>query len=97
VMFSSRHPDELKALAEKAGNGATTGSIEKAANFGDTIVLSIPFRAVEEVAEKIGSQDGKTIIETVNPYPQRDGKMAQEVRDSDRAASEFVADHFPEA
>jgi len=37
------------------------------------------------------------IIKTVNPYPQRGGQMAQEVRDSDRAASEFVADHFPEA
>lgn len=97
VMFSSRHPDELKALAEEAGNNASTGTIDEAADFGDAIILSVPFWAVEEVAEKIGPRDGEIIIETVNPYPDRDGQMARQVRDSDRAASEFVADHFPGA
>ncbi|HLR26782.1 MAG TPA: NAD(P)-binding domain-containing protein [Fodinibius sp.] len=97
ILFSSRHPDELKALAKEAGKNATTGTIEEASALGDVIVLSVPFWAVEEVAEKIGPQSGRMIIETVNPYPQRDGQMAQKVRDSSRAASEFVADHFPEA
>lgn len=97
VMFSSRHPDKLKTLADEAGNNASAGTIEEAAGFGDTIILSVPFWAVEEVAGKIGLQDDKIIIETVNPYPGRDGQMAQEVRDSNRAASEFVADYFPRA
>lgn len=97
VMFSSRHPEELKTLAAEAGNNASVGTIEEAAGFGEAIILSVPFWAVEEVAEKIGPQDGKIIIETVNPYPDRDGQMAQEVRDSNRAASEFVADYFPGA
>lgn len=97
VMFSSRHPEELKTLAGEAGSNASVGTIEEAADFGEAIILSVPFWAVEEVAEKIGEQDGKIIIETVNPYPDRDGQMAQEVRDSNRAASEFVADHFPGA
>ncbi len=98
VMFSSRHPDELKDLANEAGENASTGSIEEAANFGDIIILSIPFWGVEEVAEKVGQRlKGKILIETVNPYPERDGEMAQDVRDSDRAASEFVADQFPDA
>lgn len=39
----------------------------------------------------------KTIIETTNPYPKRDGAMAEEIRQSERAASEFVADYFPDA
>lgn len=97
VMFSSRHPDELRDLAQEAGENASVGSIEEAAKFGNTIILSIPYWAVEEVADKIGPQKGKTVIETVNPYPGRDGEMAQKVRDSERAASEFVAEHFPEA
>jgi predicted dinucleotide-binding enzyme len=97
ILFSSRHPDELKELADEAGENATTGTIEEAANFGDIIILSIPFWAVEEVAEKTGPLTDKILIETVNPYPERDGQMAQDVRDSDRAASEFVAEQFPQA
>lgn len=97
IVFSSRHPDQLKALAQKAGDKAQTGTVEKATDFGDTIILSVPFWAVEEVATKVGSMEGKTIIETTNPYPERDGAMAEEVRQSDRAASEFVAEYFPDA
>jgi predicted dinucleotide-binding enzyme len=97
ILFSSRHPDELKELAEEAGENATTGTIKEAANFGDIVILSIPFWGVEEVAEKTGPLTDKILIETVNPYPERDGQMAQDVRDSDRAASEFVAEQFPQA
>ncbi len=97
VMFSSRHPEQLSNLAEEAGNKASFGTIKEASDFGSLIILSVPFWAVEEVAKKIGEQEGKTIIETTNPYPGRDGDMAQEVRDSNRAASEFIAEHFPEA
>lgn len=97
IMFSSRHPDQLKPLAEKAGENAQTGTVIEAAKFGDIIILSVPFWAVEEVAEKVGPLQGKTIIETTNPYPERDGSVAEEVRQSERAASEFVADYFPDA
>lgn len=97
AMFSSRHPETLKDLAEKAGKNASVGTVEEAAEFGEVLILSVPFWAVKQVAEKIGPQEGKIIIETTNPYPNRDGDMAQDVRDSERAASEFVADHFPKA
>lgn len=97
VLFSSRHPDQLKELVTEAGKNATVGTVEEAADFGDTIILSVPFWAVEEVAEKTGPLEGKTIIETTNPYPGRDGEMAQEVRDSNKPASLFVAEHFPKA
>lgn len=97
VMFSSRHPETLINLAEKAGKNASVGTVEEAAEFGEAIILSVPFWAVKQVADKIGPQGGKIIIETTNPYPERDGDIAREVRDSDRAASEFVAGHFPEA
>src|SRR5699024_10685953 len=95
ILFSSRHPAELKALAKEAGKNATTGTIEEASALGDVIVLSVPFWAVEEVAGKIGPQSGKMIIETVNPYPQRDGQMAQKVCDSSRAASVCVVVYCP--
>lgn len=97
VKFSSRHPDQLKELAEDAGENASVCTIKEAADFGDVLVLSIPFWAVEEVAEKTGSLEGKIIIETTNPYPGRDGEIATKARESSKAASTFVADHFPKA
>lgn len=97
ILFSSRHPEQLEELVEEAGNNASVGTVTEAADFGEVVVLSVPFRAVEEVAAKVGALPGKILIETTNPYPERDGEMARRLRDSDRAASEFAADQFPEA
>jgi len=97
IMFSSRHPNRLKKLAKRAGKNASVGTIEEAAQFGKVIILSIPFWGIKEVAEKLNPLKGKIIIETVNPYPERDGQLALDVRRSERAASEFVADYFPKA
>lgn len=97
ILFSSRHPDQLEDLANKAGKKAATGTVKQAADFGDLLVLSVPFWAVEEVAEKAGPLKDKTIIETTNPYPGRDGEVAKKARESEKPASVFVADHFPEA
>lgn len=97
ILFSSRHPDQLNELAEEAGNNTTVGTIKQAADFGNVLVLSIPFWAVEEVAEKMGPLEDKVIIETANPYPGRDGEVAKKARESDNPASTFVADYFPKA
>lgn len=40
VMFSSRHPKELKQMADEVG--AKVGTIEEAAAFGEVILLAIP-------------------------------------------------------
>lgn len=97
VLFSSRHPEQLTGLTEEAGENASAGTIEEAAGFGKIVILSIPFWAVEEVAGKVAPLDGKTVIETANPYPGRDGEIANKVRDSNKAASEYVAKQFPKA
>ena len=96
VMFSSRHPEQLKELADRAGSNASTGAIMEAAQFGDIIVISIPFWAMEDLSEEIqGYVEDKLIIDTTNPYPERDGGMAQQVRDSSKGSTEFVSDLFP--
>ena len=41
-----------------------------------------------------GEYGGKVIIDATNPYPSRDGAMAQEVRDSNRNESEYTAMKF---
>lgn len=97
VLFSSRHPEELKELSAEAGKKAKVGSVEEAAEFGELLVLSVPFKAIPELSEKLSPLKDKIIIETTNPYPERDGEIAERIRKNEKPASVFVADEFPEA
>src|ERR1700743_2263474 len=49
VMFSSRHPEELKDLVAAAGPNARAGSVADAVAFGDVIILAVPYPALEEI------------------------------------------------
>lgn len=95
VMFSSRHPEELKGMAESVG--ATTGTTEEAASFGEVILLAIPYGKVTDLASQIGLKN-KILIDAGNPYPQRDGDVAQQVIDDEsQTATGYVASQFPGA
>ena len=68
VMFSgSRDPAKLEGLAREAG-GARTGSPREAVEFGDVVMFSVPWRAVDDVLAQTGSLDGKVVIDTTNQY-----------------------------
>ena len=94
-MFSSRHPKELQSMADEVG--AKVGTTEKAAEFGEVILLAIPYGKVPDVAKQI-NLDGKILIDAGNPYPQRDGEVAQKVIDDpNQTATGYVASLFPKA
>lgn len=97
VMFSSRHPEQLTALKEEAGPNAQTGTPDEAAVFGEVIVLSIPFKAIEMVAREWRDLlRSKIIIDTCNPYPGRDGEIASQViNDPDIRQSGYTAQQLP--
>src|SRR5437762_13385247 len=83
VLFSSRHPETLNALVEKAGPHASRGTIAEAVAFGDVILLSIPYGSLAQFGREHGARiAGKIVIDTGNPYPERDGPIAEEVRSS---------------
>lgn len=93
VMFSSRHPETLQPMADAVE--ALIGTVEEAATFGDVILLAIPFGKVPDVAQQIGALDGKILIDAGNPYPQRDGEVAQQVIDDpSQTATGYVAAQF---
>lgn len=99
VLFSSRHPDKLNGLVKESEGNAKAVSVAKAfeAN-ADVYLLAIPFKDIDETAELYaGEYGGKVIIDATNPYPERDGKMAQEIRDDNRNASEYTAMKFSTA
>lgn len=96
VLFASRHPDELTQLTKEAGGNAKAVTMDEAweAN-ADVYLLAVPFKAIDKLSELYaGEYHGKVIIDATNPYPERDGEMAQDVRDSYRNASEYTAMKF---
>jgi predicted dinucleotide-binding enzyme len=81
VLISSRHPDELKALAASLGPKARVGTPREAALFGEVVLVSVPYKALPQIGQDLKSElAGKIVLDTCNPYPERDGPMAIEVR-----------------
>jgi 8-hydroxy-5-deazaflavin:NADPH oxidoreductase len=81
VLISSRNPDELKPLAQTLGPKAHVGTPREAALFGDVVLISIPYGALPQVGRDLKSElAGKIVLDTGNPYPERDGAMALEAR-----------------
>ena len=81
VMISSRHPEQLKGLAAKLGPKARVGTPAEAAAFGEVVVVSVPYAATPQVGRDYAKQmAGKVVLDTGNPYPNRDGPMADEAR-----------------
>jgi len=81
VLYSSRHPDTLKDIVRTAGPKACAGTVKEAIAFGDVVVLSVPFKALPALdAETKKALMGRIVIDTSNPYPERDGVIADEAR-----------------
>jgi 8-hydroxy-5-deazaflavin:NADPH oxidoreductase len=81
VMVSSRKPDELRAIGQSIGHGVKTGTAQGAAEFGTVIVIAVPYGSEPQVGQELASQlAGKVVIDLGNPYPERDGPMADEAR-----------------
>ena len=74
VVSNSRGPETLGDLVAKLGPKARAATAAEAAGDADLVVLSIPLGKVDQVAAE--PLTGKTILDTCNYYPQRDGQIA---------------------
>lgn len=78
VMFSSRHPEELTDLVKSAGPTARAGSISEAAQWGDVIVLSVPYGAMPALSRQIkDALAGKVVLSASNPFSGRDAEVGR--------------------
>jgi predicted dinucleotide-binding enzyme len=66
----SRDQDRLEQLAADIGGRA--GSPREAAEFGEVVLLSVPWALVDDVLAEAGPLDGKIVIDTTNQFG-RDG------------------------
>jgi predicted dinucleotide-binding enzyme len=81
VLISSRHPQELAPLAARLGPKAHVGTPAQAAAFGPVVLLAVPYGATPQVGRDYATAlAGKIVLDAGNPYPDRDGPMADAAR-----------------
>src|SRR4051812_1687774 len=67
VEVTSRDAARARALAERIGVGATTGTFG-ATPAGDIVVLAVPYAVVLDVVERYGEHlAGKVLVDITNP------------------------------
>ncbi len=92
VLSNSRGPQTLTDLVERLGPLAGAGSAAQAAAAGDVVVVTIPLKNFPDVP--VEPLAGKVVIDTMNYYPGRDGRIA-ELDSGSVTSSELLAAHLP--
>ncbi len=82
VMFSSLDLEHDRRLAAEVGANARAGTPREAAAWGEVLLVSVPYRALPQLGKDLaGLIGGKTVIDTCNPFPGRDGEIANWARE----------------
>ena len=80
VMFSSRHPEELKDMVAGLGPLAQAGPVDKAIAFGDAVFIAVPYGALPQIGRDYAAAlKGKVMLDACNAVAARDGAVAEEV------------------
>jgi predicted dinucleotide-binding enzyme len=72
VVYGSRQPESPKVRAlvgSTAGDASATSPLE-AAQQADTVLLAVPWPAMEKVAQSLGKLEGKIVIDVSMPFEQ---------------------------
>ena len=94
LVISSRHPEQLQALAKSLGANVKAATPREAAAFGDVVLVSVPYHATAQVGRDFAAElKDKVVLDTGNPYPSRDGDMA--VRDRQRGTGMASKEYLP--
>jgi hypothetical protein len=94
VLSNSRGPETLADLVTELGPHARAATPHEAATAGDVVVVTIPLRNYHDVPAD--ALRGKVVIDTMNYYPARDGRIA-ELDDETTTTSELLQAHLPES
>jgi 8-hydroxy-5-deazaflavin:NADPH oxidoreductase len=80
VLFSSRHPEQLKELVERLGPLAKAGTVAEAIAFGEVAFLAVPYGATPQIGrDHPTALEGKIVLDAGNAGAARDGAIAEEV------------------
>jgi predicted dinucleotide-binding enzyme len=87
----SRDPAGLQELAGELGAQASAGTPSEAAEFGEVVVLSVPWGVIPQALEEAGDLSGKVVVDTTNQFGS--GPMPQ----AGQTAASFNAARMPGA
>ncbi len=95
VMFSSRHPEQLKDMAAGLGPLARAGTPAEAVAFADAVLLAVPYRAMPDIAREFGQalKAKALVLDATNPFAARDGEVG--VRAREKGAGAAAAELLP--
>lgn len=80
VLFSSRHPEELREMVAKLGPLARAGTVDEAIRFGDALLVAVPYGALPKIGQdNREALAGKIVLDACNAVASRDGDIAGEV------------------
>ncbi|MFE0629718.1 NADPH-dependent F420 reductase [Streptomyces sp. NPDC058864] len=94
VLSNSRDPQTLSGLVAELGPRARAATPAEAAGAGDWVVVTVPLKAVPQVPH--APLVGKTVIDTGNYYPERDGRIPQ-LDTGELTESELLQHHLTDA
>jgi hypothetical protein len=94
VLSNSRGPETLAAMAAKLGQRAFTATSAEAAAAGDIVVVTVPVNAFPHLPA--AALAGKTVIDTCNYRPERDGHIL-ELDDKSLTSSQLLLRSIPDA
>jgi len=80
VLFSSRHPEELKDLVAGLGALAQAGPVDQAITFGEVVFIAVPYGALPQIGRDYGAAlKDKIVLDACNAVTTRDGEISDEV------------------
>lgn len=94
VLSNSRGPHTLEDLVEELGPQARAAHGAECAEVGDLVLVSTPLTAYPSLPA--AALAGKTVLDTGNYYPERDGPIAP-LREKALTDSEYLAGFIPGA
>jgi 8-hydroxy-5-deazaflavin:NADPH oxidoreductase len=94
VLSNSRGPETLEDLVAELGPGARAAHGHECAVAGDLVLVSTPLTAYPSLPA--AALAGKTVLDTGNYYPERDGQIAA-LDSRELTDSEYLASHLPGA
>src|SRR5262245_22835545 len=97
VRVASRHPEQVGELVQRLGHLASAGTPLDAAEFGSVVMLTVPLKAVADLASDVRSAlSGKVVLDTGNAYERRDGGIAGEASKHSAGSAGWAAAIFPD-
>lgn len=91
AISNSRGPETLRDLVDELGPAARAVTVEEAADFGEVVLVAIPFFARETLP--VDLLTSKIVVDATNYYAGRDSEMDF----GELASSEVIAQQVPDA